>query len=73
MGSCEQTTLTARDISNALAVVAMAPRVTLLHAPDVYMEKLAVGPGYKRGVVTLTMSPSERVSAVASAKGHASR
>jgi fructose-1,6-bisphosphatase II / sedoheptulose-1,7-bisphosphatase len=69
----EGTTLTARDMPNALAVVAMAPRGTLLHAPDVYMEKLAVGPGYKRGVVTLAMSPSERVSALASAKGVSTR
>ncbi len=69
----EGTTLTARDMPNALAVVAMAPRGTLLHAPDVYMDKLAVGPGYKRGVVTLSMSPSERVSALASAKGVSTR
>jgi fructose-1,6-bisphosphatase II / sedoheptulose-1,7-bisphosphatase len=69
----EGTTLTARDMPNALAVVAMAPRGTLLHAPDVYMEKLAVGPGHKRGVVTLSMSPSERVSALASAKGVSTR
>ncbi len=69
----EGTTLTARDMPNALAVVAMAPRGTLLHAPDVYMEKLAVGPGFKRGVVTLAMSPSERVSALASAKGVSTR
>jgi fructose-1,6-bisphosphatase II / sedoheptulose-1,7-bisphosphatase len=69
----EGTTLTARDMPNALAVVAMAPRGTLLHAPDVYMEKLAVGPGFKRGVVTLSMSPSERVSALASAKGVSTR
>lgn len=69
----EGTTLTARDMPNALAVVAMAPRGTLLHAPDVYMEKLAVGPGFKRGVVTLSMSPAERVSALASAKGVSTR
>ncbi|MBP1804662.1 class II fructose-bisphosphatase [Rubellimicrobium aerolatum] len=69
----EGTTLTARDMPNALAVVAMAPRGTLLHAPDVYMEKLAVGPGFKRGVVTLAMSPAERVSALASAKGVSTR
>ncbi|MBF9035061.1 class II fructose-bisphosphatase [Rhodobacterales bacterium HKCCE2091] len=65
----EGTTLTAKDMPNALTVIAMAPRGTLLHAPDVYMEKLAIGPGYKTGVVTLTMSPSERVSALAAAKG----
>ena len=65
----EGTTLTAKDMPNALAVIAMAPRGTLLHAPDVYMDKLAIGPGYRTGVVTLDMSPSERVSALASAKG----
>lgn len=65
----EGTTLTAKDMPNALTVIAMAPRGTLLHAPDVYMEKLAIGPGYKAGTVTMTMSPSERVSALAAAKG----
>ncbi len=65
----EGTTLTAKDMPNALTVIAMAPRGTLLHAPDVYMEKLAIGPGYKIGVVTMSMSPSERVSALAAAKG----
>jgi len=65
----EGTTLTAKDMPNALTVIAMAPRGTLLHAPDVYMEKLAIGPGHKPGLVTLTMSPSERVSTLAAAKG----
>ncbi len=41
----------------------------MLHAPDVYMDKLAIGPGYKPGTVTLSMSPAERVSALAAAKG----
>ncbi|MBT8408657.1 MAG: class II fructose-bisphosphatase [Alphaproteobacteria bacterium] len=65
----EGTTLTAMDMPNALAVIAMAPRGSLLHAPDVYMEKLAIGPGFKRGLVTLEMTPAERVSKLASAKG----
>ena len=65
----EGTTLTAKDMPNALAVIAMAPRGTLLHAPDVYMDKLAIGPGFRTGVVTLDMSPAERVSALAAAKG----
>jgi fructose-1,6-bisphosphatase II / sedoheptulose-1,7-bisphosphatase len=65
----EGTTLTAKDMPNALTVIAMAPRGTLLHAPDVYMEKLAIGPSFKTGTVTLAMSPAERVSALASAKG----
>ncbi|WP_127903398.1 class II fructose-bisphosphatase [Solirhodobacter olei] len=65
----EGTTLTAKDMPNALTVIAMAPRGTLLHAPDVYMEKLAIGPGYEPDVVTLDMSPTERISALARAKG----
>ncbi len=65
----EGTTLTAKDMPNALTVIAMAPRGTLLHAPDVYMEKLAIGPGYAVGTVTLDMSPAERVRALAKAKG----
>ena len=65
----EGTTLTAKDMPNALAVIAMAPRGTLLHAPDVYMEKLAIGPGYAVGTVTLDMSPAERVRQLAKAKG----
>ena len=65
----EGTTLTAKDMPNALAVIAMGPRSSMLHAPDVYMNKLAIGPGYRDGVVTMDMSPSERVSALAAAKG----
>jgi fructose-1,6-bisphosphatase II / sedoheptulose-1,7-bisphosphatase len=56
---------------NALTVIAMAPRGTLLHAPDVYMDKLAIGPGYQGRGHALAMSPSERVSALAAAKGAA--
>ncbi len=65
----EGTTLTAMDMPNALTVIAMGPRGSMLHAPDVYMDKLAVGPGFRTGVVTMDMSPSERVSALATAKG----
>ena len=65
----EGTTLTAKDMPNALAVIAMGPRGTMLHAPDVYMDKLAIGPGFRAGVVTLDMTPAERVSALAAAKG----
>ena len=65
----EGTTLTAKDMPNALTVIAMAPRGTLLHAPDVYMDKLAIGPDYRPGTVTMAMSPAERVSALAAAKG----
>ncbi len=65
----EGTTLTAKDMPNALAVIAMGPRGSMLHAPDTYMDKLAIGPGYAQGVVTLDMSPRERVEALAKAKG----
>ncbi|WGW03698.1 class II fructose-bisphosphatase [Tropicibacter oceani] len=65
----EGTTLTAKDMPNALTVIAMGPRGTMLHAPDVYMDKLAIGPGFAEGVVSLDMSPKERVEALAKAKG----
>ncbi|TCP60830.1 fructose-1,6-bisphosphatase II / sedoheptulose-1,7-bisphosphatase [Rhodovulum bhavnagarense] len=65
----EGTTLTAKDMPNALAVIAMGPRGSMLHAPDVYMEKLAIGPGYPEGIVTLDMPPAERVRQLAREKG----
>ena len=64
----EGTTLTAKDMPNALTVIAMGPRGSMLHAPDVYMDKLAIGPGYAENIVTLEMSPAERVKALAKAK-----
>ena len=64
----EGTTLTAKDMPNALTVIAMGPRGSMLHAPDVYMEKLAIGPGYKTDVVTLEMSPRDRILSLAKAK-----
>ena len=65
----EGTTLCAKDMPNSLAVIAMGPKGSMLYAPDTYMEKLAIGPGYPKDVVTLAMSPSERVRALAAAKG----
>ena len=64
----EGTTLTAKDMPNALAVIAMGPRGSMLHAPDVYMDKLAIGPGFEEGLVTLDMSPTERIETLAKAK-----
>ncbi|TCK98980.1 fructose-1,6-bisphosphatase II / sedoheptulose-1,7-bisphosphatase [Shimia isoporae] len=64
----EGTTLTAKDMPNALTVIAMGPRGSMLHAPDTYMDKLAIGPGYPENVVSLDMSPAERVAALAKAK-----
>jgi fructose-1,6-bisphosphatase II / sedoheptulose-1,7-bisphosphatase len=65
----EGTTITAKAGPNALAVLAIAEKGCLLNAPDVYMEKLAVGPGYPEGVIDLDKSPSENVRAIAAAKG----
>jgi fructose-1,6-bisphosphatase II / sedoheptulose-1,7-bisphosphatase len=65
----EGTTLTAKAMANALAVMAWAPRGTMLHAPDTYMDKIAIGPGYERGLVDLDRSPAENVKALAKAKG----
>ncbi|MEO6433072.1 MAG: class II fructose-bisphosphatase [Sphingomicrobium sp.] len=65
----EGTTLTANGGPNALAVLAIAERGGLLNAPDTYMEKLAVGPGYPDGVIDLRKSPSDNVRAIAKAKG----
>ncbi|AZI35917.1 fructose-1,6-bisphosphatase II [Caenibius tardaugens NBRC 16725] len=65
----EGTTITAKAGPNALAVLAAAEEGCLLNAPDVYMDKLAVGPGYPEGIIDLAKSPSENVKAVAAAKG----
>ncbi|ABD55917.1 class II fructose-bisphosphatase [Jannaschia sp. CCS1] len=64
----EGTTLTAKDMPNALTVIAMGPRGSMLHAPDVYMEKLAIGPGFPEGIVSLDQTPAERVRLLAAAK-----
>lgn len=65
----EGTTITAKAGPNALAVLAAAEEGCLLNAPDVYMDKIAVGPGYPAGVIDLNKSPTENVKAVAAAKG----
>lgn len=65
----EGTTITAKAGPNALAVLAIAEEGCLLNAPDVYMEKLAVGPGYPAGIIDLNKTPTENVQAVAAAKG----
>ncbi|MCB2074274.1 MAG: class II fructose-bisphosphatase, partial [Novosphingobium sp.] len=65
----EGTTITAKAGPNALAVLAAAEGGCLLNAPDVYMDKLAVGPGYPAGVISLEKTPTENVASVAKAKG----
>ena len=65
----EGTTITAKAGANALAVLAIAEEGCLLNAPDVYMEKLAIGPGYPDGVIELARSPTDNIRAIAAAKG----
>jgi len=65
----EGTTLCAKDMPGSIAVMAMAQAGTLLYAPDVYMDKIAIGPGYAKGVVDLDASPEENIMALAKAKG----
>lgn len=65
----EGTTLTAKAMSNSLAVLAFAPRGGLLHAPDTYMDKLAIGPGFAEGVVDLDAPAGDNVIKLAKARG----
>jgi fructose-1,6-bisphosphatase II / sedoheptulose-1,7-bisphosphatase len=65
----EGTTLTAKAMANALAVMAWAPAGTMLHAPDTYMDKIACGPGYAPGLIDLDRTAAENVKALAQAKG----
>jgi fructose-1,6-bisphosphatase II / sedoheptulose-1,7-bisphosphatase len=65
----EGTTLCAKNMPGAIATLAMAEDGTLLHAPDIYMDKIAVGPGYPKGVVELDSPADQNILALAKAKG----
>ena len=65
----EGTTICAKAMPNALAVLAIAERGGLLNAPDMYMDKIAIGPGYPDGIIDLDAPPAEVLGAVAKAKG----
>jgi fructose-1,6-bisphosphatase II / sedoheptulose-1,7-bisphosphatase len=65
----EGTTLCAKDMPGAIATMAMAAGGTLLNAPDVYMEKIAIGPGYPADVVDLDAPAEDNIRALAKAKG----
>jgi len=65
----EGTTLCAKNMPGAIATVAMADEGTLLHAPDVYMEKIAIGPGYPKGIVDLDAPAGDNILKLAKAKG----
>ncbi|MDX2290248.1 MAG: class II fructose-bisphosphatase [Hyphomicrobiaceae bacterium] len=65
----EGTTICAKAMPNALAVLALAERGGLLHAPDMYMDKIAIGPGYPAGIVDLDAPVAENLRALAKARG----
>jgi fructose-1,6-bisphosphatase II / sedoheptulose-1,7-bisphosphatase len=65
----EGTTLCAKNMPGAIATLAMAEEGTLLHAPDIYMDKIAIGPGYPKGVVDLDAPGDENIRNLAKAKG----
>ena len=65
----EGTTLCAKNMPGAIATMAMAEGGTLLNAPDVYMEKIAIGPGYPIGLVDLDAPAEENIRRLAEAKG----
>ncbi|MGD9916321.1 MAG: class II fructose-bisphosphatase [Rhizobiaceae bacterium] len=65
----EGTTICAKNLPNSLAVIAIAEKGSLLFAPDVYMEKIAIGPGYPAGVVDIDAPAIENIGNLAKAKG----
>ena len=65
----EGTTLCAKNMPGAIATMAMAEGGTLLNAPDVYMDKIAIGPGYSKGVIDLDAPPEQNIRNLAKAKG----
>src|SRR6201989_2690922 len=65
----EGTTLCAKNMPGAISTMAMAEGGTLLNAPDVYMQKIAIGPGYDKGVVELDAPPADNIRRLAKAKG----
>jgi len=65
----EGTTLCAKDMAGSLSVIVIAERGSLLNAPPVYMEKIAIGPGYPAGIVSLAASPEDNIKALADARG----
>ncbi|MBO6759105.1 MAG: class II fructose-bisphosphatase [Roseibium sp.] len=65
----EGTTICAKNLPNSLAVIALAPEGDLLNAPDSYMDKIAIGPGYPKGIIDLDAPIAENLAAVAKEKG----
>lgn len=69
LAALEGATLCAKDMPGAISIVALARSGALLAAPNVYMDKIAIGPGYEEGVVDLDREPKENIASLAAAKG----
>jgi fructose-1,6-bisphosphatase II / sedoheptulose-1,7-bisphosphatase len=69
LDSLEGTTVCAKNLPNALSVIAVAAKGSLLFAPNVYMQKIAIGPGFAAGTVDIDASPRENIENLAKAKG----
>jgi len=65
----EGTTICAKSLPNSFAVIAMAEKGSLLNAPDVYMDKIAIGPGFEPGLVDIDAPPEDNIKNLAKAKG----
>lgn len=65
----EGSSINARALSNALSVVVIAEKNSLLRVPPIYMDKIAIGPGYEPGTIGLDRTPLENIDALAKAKG----
>ncbi|HZT47355.1 MAG TPA: class II fructose-bisphosphatase [Hyphomicrobiaceae bacterium] len=65
----EGTTICAKAMPNALSVLAISERGGLLNAPDMYMDKIAIGPGYPEGIIDLDAPPAETIAKMAKARG----
>ena len=65
LDALEGTTLAAKAMQNALSVIAIAPRGALLHAPNIYMEKIAIGPNFPKGIINLDVSAKENIQKIA--------
>jgi fructose-1,6-bisphosphatase II / sedoheptulose-1,7-bisphosphatase len=65
----EGTTICAKNLPNSLAVIAIAEKGSLLNAPDIYMDKIAIGPGYADGLVDIDAPPADNIARLAKAKG----
>ncbi len=63
----EGTTICAKNLPNSLAVIAIAEKGSLLNAPDVYMDKIAIGPGYPDGTIDIDAAPAENIRRLAKA------